>query len=148
MKRTIITFCITVLGITALHANPNLIGTWEATVEYNRSFDTYRINFTVDGRCTVKVSNDTSEQETSGNWSYDGTLFRLNATFRNAKLSYLQSIQWASVVNFAADNNSFNIQDRTSTNGTKARITFFRQDGVDEKKKKKAVPQIFICKND
>jgi thioredoxin-related protein len=144
MKRAIIIFYITVFDITALHANPNFIGTWMATIEYNRSFDTYKINLSADGRCTVKVSNDTAEQETSGNWSYDGTFFRLNATFRNPKLSYLPSIQWASVVNFVADNNSFNIQDRTSTNGTRARITFFRSDdSLDITYNDKAIAQIF-----
>jgi hypothetical protein len=143
MKKIKLFFCITLLTITTLHANPNLIGTWEATVEYNRSFDTYKINFTADGRCTVRVSNDNADQETSGNWSWDGTLFRLNATFRNTKLSYLPNIQWSSVLNFTTDNNSFNILARTATNGSQARITFFRQDGVDDDFNEKAISQIF-----
>jgi hypothetical protein len=63
-------------------SNPNLIGTWTATVEHDRSFDTYRINFTADGRCTVKISNDSAEQETSGNWSNDGTYFRQDGNQR------------------------------------------------------------------
>jgi len=144
MIRTIIIFFTTIFTITTLHANPNLTGTWTATIEYNRSFDTYKINLSDNGQCTVKVSNDNTEQETAGNWSYDGIFFRLNATFRNARLSYLPSIQWVSVVNFASDNNSFNIQDRTSTNGTRARITFFRSDdGFDVTYNDKAIAQIF-----
>jgi hypothetical protein len=127
MKRIIIFFCLIVFGFTALYAN-DLIGTWTATVEYNRSFDTYRINFTADGRCTVKVSNDNANQTTTGNWSWDGSLFRLNATFRNNTLSYLPNIQWTSVLNFAADKNSFNVLARTATNGSQVRITFFRSD--------------------
>jgi TolB-like protein len=136
--------CITFFAITALHANPNLIGTWTATVEYNRSFDTYQINFTDNGRCTIKVSNDHANQETSGNWSYDGALFKLNAVFRNAKLSYLSNIQWTSVINFSADNNSFSILGKTAANGTQTRITFYKtDDGFDITYNDKAVPQIF-----
>ena len=135
---------ITLLTITPLHANPNLIGTWEATVEYNRQFDTYKINLSDNGRCTVEVSNDNAKQETNGNWSFDGTFFRLNATFRNARLSYLPSIAWVSVVNFEPDGNSFHIQDRTSTNGTRTRITFFKTDeGFDVTYNDKAISQIF-----
>jgi hypothetical protein len=147
VKQTIIRFCITLFSLTALHAAPSssdLLGTWAATVEYNRSFDTYKINFSADGRCTVKVSNDSAEQETAGNWSWDGAFFRLNATFRNAKLSYLPNIQWSSVLNFAAGNNSFNILGKAATNGSQARITFFRsEDRFDITFNEKAVPQIF-----
>jgi len=128
MKIQICFLLIYIFGLTTIHANPNLIGTWTATVEYNRSFDTYKINLSDNGRCTVEVSNENAKQETNGNWSFDGTFFRLNTTFKNANLSYLQSIAWASVVNFAPDGNSFHIQDRTSTNGTRARITFFKTD--------------------
>jgi len=144
MKKCICFLYITIFVITTLHANPNLTGTWVATVEHNRSFDTFKINFTADGRCTVKVSNDNAGQESSGNWSYDGTLFRLNATFRNAKLTYLPNIAWTSVLNFSADNNSFNILGRTATNGTQTRIVFFRtDDSFDITFNEKAVPQIF-----
>jgi hypothetical protein len=143
MKKPIILLCLAALSFT-LHANPNLTGTWTATVEHNRSFDTFIINFTADGRCTVKVSNDNAEQETPGNWSYDGTLFRLNATFRNARLSYLPNIQWSSVLNFSADNNSFNILGRTAANGSQTRITFFRSDSSsDVTYNDKIIPQIF-----
>ena len=148
MKRTLIIFCLTIFGFTTLYAN-DLTGAWTATVEQNRSFDTYKINLTADGRCTVKVSNDNAEQETSGNWSWDGTLFKLTARFRNNKLSYLPNIQWSSVVNFTADNNSFNILGKTATNGAQARITFFRQDGFDAEYNERAIPQIFatLCEN-
>jgi hypothetical protein len=144
MKKFICIIFITLFTITTLHANPNLFGTWTATVEHNRSFDTYKISFSADGRCTVKISNNNAEQETSGNWSWDGILFRLNATFRNAKLSYLPNIQWSSVINLTPDNNSFNILGRTATNGSQARITFFRSDDdFDVTFNDKAVPQIF-----
>jgi hypothetical protein len=97
-----------------------------------------------DGRCSVKVSNDNAAQETTGSWSYDGSMFRLNATFRNAKLAYLPNIQWTSVLNFSTDNNSFNILGKTATNGTQARITFFRSDdSFDITFNEKAIPQIF-----
>ena len=144
MKQTIIIFCLAIFTLTGLHAATNFIGTWTATVEHNRQFDTYKINLSDNGRCTIEVSNDNAKQETSGNWSFDGTFFRLNATFRNARLSYLPSIAWASVVNFAPDGNSFHIQDRTSTNGTRARITFFKTDeGFDVLFNDKAISSIF-----
>jgi hypothetical protein len=134
------------VGIT-LYAQPiekdYFTGMWTATVEYNRSFDIYKINFTADGRCTVKVSNDNADQETSGNWSYDGTMLRLNATFRNARISYLNNIQWTSVVT-RVDGNSFNILGRTATNSSPSRITFFRSDDhFDVTYNEKAIPQIF-----
>ena len=143
MKRTIIIFCLIFFSFTALYASPNLIGTWTATVEYNRSFDTYNISFTDNGRCTVKISNDNAAQETAGNWSYDGTLFKLNAIFRNVKLSYVQSIAWTSVLNFSSDNNSFNILGKNATNGSQTRITFFRQDAFEDEFNDKAIPQMF-----
>ncbi|MDR1869489.1 MAG: CsgG/HfaB family protein [Treponema sp.] len=142
IKKYICFLYITIFSITTIYAN-DLTGAWTATVEQNRSFDTYKINLTADGRCTVKVSNDSAEQETSGNWSWDGTLFKLTARFRNNKLSYLPNIQWSSVVNFTADNNSFNILGKIATNGSQARITFFRQDGFDEDFNQKVIPQIF-----
>jgi curli biogenesis system outer membrane secretion channel CsgG len=143
MKKTVSVF-LALFACAALFAGPNLTGTWTATVEYNRSFDTYKITFADNGRCTVKVSNDKAEQETSGNWSYDGTLFRLNATFRNAKLSYLPNISWSSVVNFTADGNSFNILGKNAVNGTQTRITFFRSDdSFDVTFNDKAIPSIF-----
>jgi len=102
------------------------IGPWTAVVEYNDSFDTYQINLSANGRCTVKLSNDDSEQETNGNWSYDGTTFKLSAVFRNAKISYQRNIQWVSLVTFTGNNNSFNILARAATNGSPVRFTFFR----------------------
>jgi hypothetical protein len=126
-------FSVIFFTLTALYAAPasgDLVGTWAATVEYNQSFDDYTINLTANGRCTVSVSNDDAAQETTGNWSYDGTMFKLTATFRNAKLAYLKSIQWTSMLSLAADNNSFNILGKTAANSAQARITFFRQDDV------------------
>jgi hypothetical protein len=144
MKRTTLIFCITFLGFTALHAAPpdgeRLTGIWVATIEYNRSIDTYKISLAADGRCTVKVSNDSAEQETAGNWSWDGSLFRLNAAFRNAKIPYLGNIQWTSVLTLAEGDNSFNILGKPAADGPQTRFTFFRQEsGFDEK----AVPRIF-----
>jgi hypothetical protein len=144
MKRPIIIFCITLLGFTALYAAPpdgdRLTGTWVATVEYNRSFDTYKISLSADGRCTVKISNDSAEQETAGNWSWDGSLFRLSAAFRNAKIPHLNTIQWTSVLALAEGNDSFSILGRAAVSGPQTRFIFFRQEsGFDEK----AVPRLF-----
>ncbi|MCL2211193.1 MAG: caspase family protein [Treponema sp.] len=101
-------------------------GPWTAIVEYNNSFDTYQINLSANGRCTVKITNDDAEQETNGNWSYDGSTFKLSAVFRNAKISYQRNLQWVSIVTFTGDNNSFNILARPAANGSPARFTFFR----------------------
>jgi hypothetical protein len=150
MKRTTIMFSVLMFSLTVLYAAPasgDLVGTWTTTVEYNQSFDDYTINLTANGRCTVKVSGDSADQETTGNWSYDGTMFKLNATFRNAKLTYLKSIQWTSMLSLAADNNSFNILGKTAANGTQVRITFFRQDGSvnQEAFNQSVIPQIFAA---
>jgi hypothetical protein len=102
------------------------VGTWVATTEYNKSFDTYRINLISNGRCTVTLTNDNAEQETTGNWSWDGSMFRLNAVFRNAKITYQQNINWLSLVSFIGDN-SFNILGKPAVNSSNVRITFFRE---------------------
>jgi hypothetical protein len=100
------------------------IGSWVATPELMPS-DTYYISLSANGTCTVKIVNDTAEQETSGNWSFDGTMFRLNAVFRNPPIAYQQSIQWLYEARFIG-NNSFIINGRATTNGTLSRFTFFR----------------------
>jgi len=102
------------------------IGSWIATVENNMSFDTYEINLSANGRCTVKITNDIAQQETTGNWSWDGSMFRLNAVFRNPSIAYQQSIQWVSLVSFGGGNNAFNILGRAAANGSPVRFTFFR----------------------
>ncbi|MCL2720409.1 MAG: CsgG/HfaB family protein [Treponema sp.] len=141
MKKAIFFSLIILLGFTSLSASPTsrdqLVGTWVATVEYNRSFDTYRINLSADGSCVIKMTNDRAEQETTGNWSWDGTMLRINAIFRNARITYQNHIQWTSVVNFI-DNNAFNIVVRPAVNGSLTRFTFFRQEGFDEQVIKQA----------
>jgi len=105
-------------------------GSWIATVEYNNSFDTYEITMTSNGRCTVKLSNDDAEQETTGNWSYNEktNMFKLDAIFRNAKISYRRSIQWVSLVSFADGSNSFHILAKPADNAANnIRFTFFRE---------------------
>jgi len=107
------------------------IGTWKATINYNNSYDTYRISFSANGRdCTVTISNDNAEQETNGNWSWDNTTKRLklNAVFRNAKISYRRNIEWISAVLFDDDNNSFNILAKPAANvPNNVRFTFYRE---------------------
>jgi hypothetical protein len=104
------------------------VGSWVTTVEYNRFLDTYEINLSANGRCTVKMINDNSEQETTGNWSWDGNtrVFKLNAVFRNAKFLYQRNIDWVSRVNFADGNNSFNILAKPAATASNIRFTFFR----------------------
>jgi len=107
--------------------NGYFIGTWVATVEYNGSFDTYYITLSADGRCKVKIENDNVQQETNGNWSWDGSIFKIRATFRNPAIAYQQNIQWTSPVSYS-DNNSFNILGKAATNArNQVRFTFFRE---------------------
>ena len=135
MKNIILFYMITFIAATLYAQTPGseqLIGTWVSTVEHNRSFDTYRISFFRDGRCTVRITNDWAEQETTGSWSLDGSLLRINAVFRNSRITYQNNIQWNSALTFFNDNNGFNILGRTSTSGTQTRFTFFRQNSFDE----------------
>ena len=100
-------------------------GPWIAYVDNNNSTDTYEINLSANGRCTVKMINDTTQQETTGNWSFSDSTFRLNALFRNPAIASQQNIQWVSRVGYSG-NNSFNILGRASANGSQLRIMFFR----------------------
>jgi len=148
MKQILTFFCMALFATVAVHANPALIGNWKADVDGNRSFD-IRLAFSENGRCTVKITDDKDMQETVGNWSYDGSLFRLNATFRNAAVSYVRGLQWSSVLNMSADGNSFNILGIAEAGGRQTRITFFRHDGEDdampETFNERAIPQIFAA---
>ena len=102
------------------------IGSWITTVEYNGSYDTYEINLSANNSCTVKVSNEKAQQETKGNWSWNGRNFRLEAVFRSPTIIYLPKIDWLFPVNFDDGNNAFRILGRAATNGPQVRITFWR----------------------
>jgi hypothetical protein len=103
------------------------VGSWVATVEHNGSFDTYEITLSANGRCRVKITNDTAQQEADGNWSFDGRYFKLeNVTFRNPAITYQRNIRWASIVVYGSGNNAFNIMGRAATNGPPVQFTFFR----------------------
>jgi hypothetical protein len=102
------------------------LGSWITTVEYNGSYDTYEINFSANNSCMVKVSNDKAQQETKGNWSWNGKNFRLEAVFRSPTITYLPKIEWLFPVNFDDGNNAFRILGRAATNGPQVRITFWR----------------------
>jgi len=142
MKKTLFLICILTLAFT-LHAAPTgserFTGTWVATVEHNRSFDTYEISFSTGNRCMVRISNDRAAQETAGTWSWDGTFFKLNARFRNAQISYQNNIQWASVLTFVEGNEIFNILGAPANNAPQTRFTFVKQDSFEED----AIVQIF-----
>jgi hypothetical protein len=101
------------------------LGAWIATVEYNRSFDTYEIVFLANGRCVVKMINDTAEQEANGNWSWDGRYLKVSAVFRNAAITYQRNIDWISLVSFSG-NNSFNVLAKPAASGSNIRFTFYR----------------------
>jgi len=134
MKKFLLTILIAVFACSGLFAQQvsreYLIGIWESTIEYNRSFDTYRIIFYEDGRCSVKITNESADQETTGNWTLEGTTLRINAVFRNARISYQNNIQWTAMINFFGDNNAFNINVRPARNGAITRFTFYKQGDV------------------
>jgi len=102
-------------------------GTWVSTVEYKKSFDTYEINFSSDGRsCSVRIKNDKAEQVATGDWSLDGDVFKLEAVFRNPVITYQRNIDWKYFVKYGGSN-SFNIIGRAATDGPLVRFTFYRQ---------------------
>jgi len=106
------------------------VGAWRGSTEYNGSYDTYELALSANGRCTVKLFNDNAEQEATGNWSYDSRtkMIKINAVFRNAKISYRRAIDWVSLVSFADDNNSFNILEKPADNApSNVRFTFYRE---------------------
>jgi len=106
------------------------IGTWRADINYNDNYDTYRITLSSNGKCTVTLSNDDAEQETTGNWSWDSKTkrFKLNATFRNVKITYQRNIEWLSLVNFGEENDYFNILAKPATAApNNVRFTFYRE---------------------
>jgi len=149
MKKQIIFISFILIACSALYATPDFSGTWLANVYPNGSLNTYEISFFANNRCTIKITNNNAKQETSGIWSWDGSLFRLHATFTNASLSYIPNISWSSVLDFADDNKSFTILGRLVSNGPQTRITFFRQDSYNEVFNEKVIPEIFniIYKN-
>jgi hypothetical protein len=106
------------------------IGTWRATIEYNNSFDTYRINLIDERHCRVTVSNDNAEQETTGYWSWDSkdNTFSLEATFRNVTIPYLRNIKWFYRVLFADDKNSFRINGKPATNAPRNVLIEFNRE--------------------
>jgi len=98
-------------------------GTWAATVENGKSFDTYEITFSSDGRsCTVRIKNGMSEQIATGSWSLNDDIFKLEAVFRNPP----RKIDWKYYVKYDGSN-SFIIIGRAATDGPMVRFTFFRQ---------------------
>ncbi|MDR3020410.1 MAG: CsgG/HfaB family protein [Treponema sp.] len=127
MKRKAFLLAIIFAGLTTLHAS-DFIGTWVATVNHSGSFDTYEITLAAGNRCTVRMSNDNAEQETTGTWFWDGSIFKLNATFRNAKIAYQNNIDWNSVATFVNNNTAFNILGRPAVNAPQVRFTFVKQD--------------------
>jgi len=106
------------------------IGTWKADISYNENYDSYRITLLSNGSCKVILSNDDAEQETTGNWSWDSKTkrFKLNATFRNAKITYQRNIEWLSLVTFGEDNDYFYILGKPATAApNNIRFTFYRE---------------------
>ena len=107
------------------------IGTWVATVEHKikrkRSFDTYQINLSASGDCMVKITNDKAQQETTGIWSLDGSMFALKAEFDSPAITYQRNIDWVYPIGFGEGNNAFYILGRAATNGPLVRFAFLRQ---------------------
>jgi len=103
-------------------------GKWVSAIAHNNTVDTYEIKFFLDGSCSIKISSNIAEQETTGHWSFDGTLFKINAAFRNANLAHQTYINWVSVVRFDEDYaRTFHILGPATNNGPTIRFSFIRQ---------------------
>ncbi|MDR2734320.1 MAG: penicillin-binding protein activator LpoB [Spirochaetota bacterium] len=105
-----------------------LAGTWTAAAEVNSIVYTYEINFTGKGRCLVKIDDGTASQDAPANYAYDGTLFKLNAFFRNAKIPGQKNIQWSSVLTFSDDKTAFNILVKPAPSAAPMRLTFTKSE--------------------
>lgn len=72
IKRLLCVYILLYIATTLFVAHSGIerfTGTWIASIEYNRSFDTYEIKFLTVNRCNVKINNNQNEQETTGTWS-------------------------------------------------------------------------------
>jgi TolB-like protein len=107
-------------------------GIWSTDILYNDSFDTYRITFTGPNRCTVAVTSAAGGveiiQEAEGTYSYDGTIFKVNAAFRNSRIPHITTVQWSSVLSFNDGSTAFNILAKpASNNNNQVRVTFTKE---------------------
>jgi TolB-like protein len=107
-------------------------GTWSTDIPHNDLFDTYEITFTGNNRCTVKVTSTAGgaevTQEAAGTYSYDGTIFKVNAVFRNSRIPHISAVQWSSVLSFNDGNTAFNILAKpASNNANQVRVTFTKE---------------------
>ena len=100
---------------------PNIFtGVWTGTLSTDEFDDSYEITFGEKSKCGVKVvSVDSDGNETvlegSGTYSYTsdsfsgGKIFKLNATFRNAKTKRLRKIEWAYPASMNCTHTEFSI---------------------------------------
>lgn len=100
---------------------PNIFtGVWTGTLSTDEFDDSYEITFGEKSKCGVKVvsvDSDGNENvlEGSGTYSYTsdsfsgGKIFKLNATFRNAKTKRLRKIEWAYPVSMNRTHTEFSI---------------------------------------
>jgi len=101
-------------------------GTWTANMLYNGSNYKYEIIFAGQGRCTVRINNGNVSQETAGTYSYDGTVFKINAMFNDANIPNLNNIQWTSVLTLNDNNTAFNIVVKPANDAAQTRFTFIK----------------------
>jgi hypothetical protein len=103
-------------------------GTWATAVAHEEGYDTYAINFSINGGCAIVWSSvrsgGTTTQTTTGYWSWDGEHFTLNAVFRDP--SRQNVIAWKSGVG-GVSGSSFNIGGSIKKGGGATRITFYRE---------------------
>jgi TolB-like protein len=118
--------------IKKLPAENIFSGSWTADLLHDDIIDTYTFTFTGSNRCTVKVTSLEKglelTEEVQGTYSFDGSIFKVTAIFKNSKIPHLSSIQWSSVISIGDGNRSFNMLAKpTGVGNNQVRVTFTKE---------------------
>jgi hypothetical protein len=131
MKKTL-WYCFAVFALlpalpgAAQEAREAFAGSWAATVESNGAAYRYALSLRDGGGCTVRVTGPGGTQGAEGFWSWDGSIFKLEAAFQNPVLPALRSLRWVSAARFSGPG-AFNLLiPPDSYREEKVRVTFFR----------------------
>ncbi len=100
-------------------------GQWECEIENNGTIDYYTIEFGDNNRATVTVESTSRSGKTTkatgrGRYQYvaDEKVFVLTVNRMTGEVSHVTRINWKSMVNPSADNNSFTIAMPVSSSAT------------------------------
>ena len=94
-------------------------------MESNGAVYRYALSLKEGGSCAVRVAGPTGSQTAEGFWSWDGSIFKLDAAFDRPVLPALRSLRRASAARFGG--NSFTIMaPPDSYRQEQVRVTFYR----------------------